>query len=169
MAASKANQLEMKLDEIFEKNAPKLPQGARKVIVEWAPWVALVVGLFSLLSAYWLWVAAHATSAFVDYANQLSAAYGGTTVSTANMTLWIWLALAVIVAEGILYLLAFPGLKAHKKAGWNYLYWGALLNVAYAVVNLFTFNGVGGLIGSLIGSAIGFWILFQVRSMYTGE
>jgi len=164
--AAKADQLEMKLDTIFEKNAPKLPANAKKMIADWAPWVALVVGALSLLSAYWLWQAANAINAYVSLANQITAAYGGTS-ATSNMTLWVWLALLVLVVEGLLYLLAFPGLKARKKSGWNYLYWGALLNIAYAIVSLFTVNGVGGFIGALIGSAIGFWLLFQIRSQYS--
>ena len=163
--AAKAEQLETKLDTIFEKNAPKLSAKARAMIADWAPWAALIVGLWSLLSAYWLWQAATAVSAYVMLANQLSAAYGSSMMAN-NMTLWVWLALAVLVIEGLLYLLAFPGLKARKKAGWNYLYWGALVNVAYAVVSLFTINGLGGFFGSLIASAIGFWILFQIRSQY---
>lgn len=163
--AVKADQLETKLDTIFEKNAPKLPSNARKTIADWAPWVALVVGVLSLLSAYWLWQAANAVNAYVNLANQISAAYGGV-ATTNNMNLWVWLALLVLLAEGLLYLLAFPGLKARKKSGWNYLYWGALVNVAYAVVSLFTINGAGGFIGGLIGSAIGLWILFQIRREY---
>ena len=86
------------------------------------------------------------------------------------MTLWIWLALAVLVVEAVLYLLAFPGLRDRKKFGWNYLYWGALVNVAYAVVSLFDgYNGVGNFVGALIGSAVGLWLLFQVRSSYLGS
>jgi hypothetical protein len=163
--AVKADQLETKLDTIFEKNAPKLPVHARKTIAEWAPWISLLAGVLSLLSAYWLWQAANAVSAYVDLANQLSAAYGST-VMTSNMTFWVWLGLAFLVVEGLLYVLAFPGLKARKKAGWNYLYWGVLINVAYAVISLFTLNGVAGFVGSLIATAIGLWLLFQVRSEY---
>jgi hypothetical protein len=164
--AVKADQLETKLDNVFEKNAPKLPANAKKMIADWAPWVALIVGVLSLLSAYWLWQAANAVSAYVNLANQVSAAYGGVTTTAANMTLWVWLALLVLVAEGLLYVLAFPGLRARKKAGWNYLYWGALVNVAYALVSLFTLNGAGGFVGALLSSAIGLWLLFQVRSEY---
>ena len=170
MAANAMNQLEAKLDTIFEKNAPKLPAGAKKVIVQYAPWVSLIVGLLSLWAAWALWGLAHTATAFIDYANQLSAAYGGSITTTVDMTLWVWLALAVLVVEAVLYLLAFPGLRDRKKAGWNYLYWGALLNVAYAVVSLFvSYSGVGSFIGALIGSAIGLWLLFQVRSSYMGS
>ena len=163
--AVKADQLETRLDTIFEKNAPKLPVHVRKTIAEWAPWIALLAGVLSLLSAYWLYQAANAVSAYIDLANQLSAAYGGT-VMTSNMTFWVWLGLAFLVVEGLLYVLAFPGLKARKKAGWNYLYWGVLVNVAYAVISLFTIDGFTGFVGSLIVAAIGLWLLFQVRSQY---
>lgn len=164
--AAKTDQLESKLDTIFEKNAPKLPASARKTIANWAPWVALVVGVLSVLSAYWLWQAANAVNTYLDLANQINAAYGGAAVATTDMTLWVWLALIVLVVEGLLYLLAFPGLKARKKSGWNYLYWGALVNLGYAIVSLFTVNGAGGFLGALIGSAIGLWLLFQIRSEY---
>jgi uncharacterized membrane protein HdeD (DUF308 family) len=83
--------------------------------------------------------------------------------------LWLWAGVVLIGVEGLLYLLAFPGLRDHKKQGWNYLFYGALLNLAYAVVSLFTnYNSVGNFLGALIGSAIGFYLLFQVRSAYVG-
>lgn len=167
--AAKSDQLEITLDNIFEKNAPKLPANARKAIVEWAPWVALVVGILTLWGAWALWSWAHVANDLVNYANQLSVAYGGTPVMDTRMTLWVWIGMVTLVIEGALYILAFfGGLREHKKSGWNYLYWGALVNVAYAVISLFTGYGFGGFLGSMIGSVIGFWLLFQVRSLYTG-
>ena len=77
--------------------------------------------------------------------------------------------MALVAVQGVIYLLAYPGLKAHKKAGWNYLFYGALLNVVYAVATLFNdYQGGSSFVGGLIGSAIGFYLLFQVRSAYTG-
>lgn len=171
MAASKGQQLETKLNDVFGKRAPQLPANGKKALVEWAPWVALVAGIVSLWAAYALWGWAHVASGLLDYANSLCTAYGGSNCNTAvdNMTLWVWLALAVLVVEGALYLLAFPGLHSRKKAGWNYLYWGALVNLVYAVISLFTTYGLSSFIGSLIASAVGLWLLFQVRGMYTGE
>ena len=169
MAAS--NQLESKLNDIFGKAAPQLPANGKKMLVEWAPWVALVVGILSLWSAYALWGWAHVASSVIDLTNSVCAAYGGPACSTStdSMTLWIWLSLAVLAVEGVLYLLAFPGLRARKKAGWNYLYWGALVNLVFVVLNLVSGYGFTNFVGSLLGSAIGLWLLFQVRSLYLGE
>ncbi|MFA5004158.1 MAG: hypothetical protein WC498_02670 [Candidatus Saccharimonadales bacterium] len=162
------NKLESKLDEVFAK-APKIPEGGKKWFVEYLPWLSLIGGVFTLWSAYALWHWAHAVSGLVNFANQLCTAYGGGTCgSVSRFSFWVWASIVVLAVEGVLYLLAFPGLKARKKAGWNYLYYGALVNVAYAVVSIFTDNnGFGHFIGAAIGSAIGFWLLFQIRSAYT--
>ena len=166
-------QLEARLDNVFDKNAPKLPANAKKTLVAWAPWVALVVGILTLWAAWALWSWANVANDLINYTNTLCATYAGTgcdaAAAASRMNLWIWVGIAVLLAEGILYLLAFPGLRAHKRAGWNYLYWGALINVAYAVISLVAGYGITNFFGSLIGSAIGFWLLFQVRSSYSNH
>jgi hypothetical protein len=171
MAAS--NQLESTLNEWFGEKAPKLPEKARKMIVEWAPWASLVVGVLTLWLFVALWQWAHFASSLMNYTASLCAAYanyGCTLPSASRMTLWVWVGLLVLAVQGLLYILAFPGLRAHKKAGWNFLYWGALVNVVYAVVSIFMgYNGLSGFVGALIGSAIGLWLLFQVRGSYGAE
>lgn len=167
MASTK--QLESVLEDVFVKKAPKLPEGGKKWLVKYLPWLTLLGGVFSLWSAYVLWHWAHAVNGLADFANQLCTAYGGTTCgTTSRFSFWVWTAIAVLAVEGVLYLLAYPGLKAQAKSGWNYIFYGALVNVVYAVVSLFTsYNSFGNFIGALIGSAIGFWLLFQIRSAYT--
>jgi hypothetical protein len=161
--------LEKNLNDM-SKNLPALPAGGKKALVEWAPWLALIGGLASLWTAWALWQWAHTANELLNFANNLSTAYGGTTVDASRMTFGIWLGVAVLALEGIIYLLAFPGLRDRKKAGWNMLYWGVLLNLAYGLVVMFTDYGtVGSFIGSLIGSAIGMYFLFQIRSAYTAE
>ena len=163
------NQLESSLEDIFVKKAPALPAGGKKFLVEYLPWISLIGGLLTLWSAYSVWHWAHAVNSAINYLNGLSQAFGGTTVSVSRFSFWIWLSVAVLAIEGVVYLLAYTGLKDRKKAGWNYLYYGALLNVVYGVVIAFSsYGGVGNLIGALIGSAIGLWLLFQIRSSYTG-
>lgn len=165
-----SKQLESKLDDLFEKNGPKLPANARKTLVKYAPWVSLAVGVLTLWGVLVLWQWATAANAIIDYANQFCAAYNTCVAPESRLTMWIWLDLIVLAAQGALYLLAFPGLRTQKKQGWNYLYWGALVNVAYALVSLLSgYSGITGFVGALIGSAIGLWLLFQVRSNYTGE
>ena len=162
--------LEQNLNDLFTKNLPALPSGGKKALVEWAPWLALIGGVLSLWAAWALWHWAHIANALVNYANSLSLAYGGTTVSTSRMTVGIWLGVIVLAVEGVMYLLAFPGLRDRKKQGWNMLYYALLINIVYGVVVMFTdYGGVGNLFGSLLGSAVGLYLLFQVRSAYLGR
>lgn len=157
---------EKKLDEVFVKNAPALPAGGKKFLVDFMPWLSLLVGLLSLLAAYNIWHWAHISNSLIDYANQISAAYGGTQIAH-RLTITIWLSMIVLVIQAVLYLAAFSGLKNHKKSGWNLVYYALVVNVIYGVVVLFTnYGGVGNLIGSLIGFAIGAYFLFQIRASY---
>jgi hypothetical protein len=175
---AKTSELETKMSEVFVDKAPKLPAGGVKAITEWAPWLALIAGVLSLWSAWALWHWAHLASNVLNYAHDLcNSTYGAYAANScaavddaSRLSLWVWLSLIVLAVEGVLYLLAYPGLKARNKQGWNYLFYGALVNVVYAVVSLFTdYNGGSHFIGALIGSVIGFWILFQIRSAYTGK
>ena len=159
--------LENSLEDIFVKKAPPLPAGGKKAIVEYLPWISGLIGLLTLYTVYVVWDWAHFASRLTDYANSISAAYGGPTVVTERLTLFIWISMAVLAVEAVLYLLAFPALRARKKSGWNLLFYAALLNVVFGLVVLFTdYGSVGNLIGSLIGSAIGMYFLFQIRSAY---
>jgi hypothetical protein len=160
--------LETKLNDVFAKNAPKLPANGRKAIVEYLPWVNLVLGLLTLWAAYALWQWAHVANGLVDYANRLSAAYGGPAVVTRRLSFMIWVGLVVLAVEAVLYIAAFPALRARKKAGWNLLFYALLVNAAYGVVVLFTdYGGFGSFVGSLIGSVIGLYFLFQIRGSYS--
>lgn len=162
--------LEKNLDEIFNKNAPSLPKGAKKIIVEWLPYINLILGILTLLAAWGLYNAARTVNSLVDYANTLSATYGGEKIATNRLTFTVWLAIGVLAVEAVLYIAAFSGTKARKKSGWNLLYYALLINVVYGIVALFTdYGGVGRLFSSVIGSAIGAYFLFQIRDSYTSR
>lgn len=164
-----SNQLESSLEDIFVKKAPKLPNGGKKFLVQYLPWLTLIGGILTLWSAWGLWHWAHLANNLIDYANSISRIYGNGDTVGSRLSVGIWLGIIVLVVEGLLYLAAFPGLRDRKKVGWNYLYYAALINIVYGVVILFTsYGGVGNLIGAIIGSAIGLWLLFQIRSSYSG-
>ena len=169
--ASKLTNLEARLDDLFVRSAPRLPEGARKGLVNWLPIISLVVGILSLLSAWSLWHWAHAVDNVLGgLCNAYSVSGCGNLGVVSRFSVWVWLAIIMIGVEGLLYLLAYPGLQARKKEGWNYLFYGALLNLAYAVVSLFTgYNAVPNFLGALIGSAVGFYFLFQIRDMYASK
>jgi len=162
--------LESMLNDILVTKAPKLPANAKKALVDYLPWINVVLGLITLLAAWGLWHWAHMANTLVNYVNNLNQLYGGTAAVTVNrMGFGIWLGIIVLVIEAVLYLAAFPGTRDHKKAGWNLLYYAVLVNVVYAVIVSFTnYGSIGSLIGSLLGSIIGLYLLFQIRSSYKG-
>lgn len=160
------SQLEAGLEGLF-KGAPKLPDKAKEVIAQWLPWINLILGLLSLWAAYALWHWAHLANNLVNYANELSKALGGSGVAVDRLTFGVWLAIAVLVVEALLYISAFPGTRDRKKSGWNLLFYALLVNIVYGIVVLFTdYGGVGNFLGYLIGSAIGLYFLFQLKPKY---
>lgn len=163
--------LEKSMEDLFVKKAPfQLPENAKKMIVEWSPWINLVLGLFALWAAKWLWDIGH--NPVINYLNDLSRAFGGTEAVTPTLGLFYWLAVLALVVEAVLMLISVPGLKARSKSrGWNLAFYGAIFNLVYGVLYMFTSygGGVGRFISTLIGSVIGFYFLFQIRSYYTDK
>lgn len=163
--------LEEKLNKALVKDAPfQLPENAKKTIVQYLPILNLILGLITLWAAYTLWHWAHLANSVIDYANSLSAVYGGGKIATTSrLSVTVWIGLIVLAVEAVLYIMAYPGLKAHKKAGWNLLFYAALVNAVYSVVVAFTnYGGAGNIVSGLIGTVIGLYFLFQIRSYYMG-
>lgn len=169
---SNQKKLEEQMNEYLVKKAPfQIPEGGRKAIVEWLPWISLVVGVLSLLAALSLWRSAHTVNQYIDATNDFLRAYGGDTVHTApELGLFFYVALIVITIQGALALYAFPGLKARKKStGWNILLLSSILNFFYGVFVAFTnYGSFGNIVGSVIGTLIGLYILAQISSYYNG-
>ncbi len=162
--------LEKSLNEIFGEQAPKLPEGGKKFLVQYAPYLVLIGGILSLFGAWGLWNAARTVNKIADWANELSQAYGGTTVSTSRLTVWVWLGIAFMVLNAVLYLMAYKPLKAREKRGWDLVFYVTLLSVAYSVVSIFiNGQGFGSFVMGMIGVVIGLWLLFQIRPAYLGK
>ena len=160
--------LETSLNDIFVKKAPPLPASAKRFLVQYLPYIALIIGFFSLVSAWSLWHLAHSANAIIDYANSISRAYGGSVVEH-HVGFSVWLAILTLIIEALLYIAAFGPSKVKEKAGWNLLFYAALVNVLYGIFNMFTsYGGIGSLLGVIIGSGIGLYILFQIRESYVG-
>jgi hypothetical protein len=161
---------EKSLNDMFVKKAPALPEGGKKFIVQYLPWINLIVGAFTLWTVYWLWHWAHWANQLAGYVNSLSSYYGGPTVPIDRMTPMLWLSLIVLAVEAVIYILAFPATLARQKRGWNLLFYALIVNIVYGFLVMFTsYGGFGSFIGTLIGSAIGLYFLFQIRASYTGE
>lgn len=160
--------LEKSLDGVLgEKAAYKLPKSAREGLVKIAPWLSLLGGIFGLLSAIGLWQAAHRVNELVDYANQLSASFGGPAQSADKLGAAFWLSLVMLVVFSALAFLAFPGLKNRKKTGWNLMFYSAIANFVYGVISIFYSGaGFGSFVMTALGTVLGLYLLFQVRSYY---
>lgn len=170
MAAFK--DLETKLNDVFGKKAPELPKSGKEFVVKIAPILALIFGIITILAVLSLWKWAHVVHTYSNFAGQVCNSTGVTCGDTgvSRLTFWVWTSMALLAVEAILYILAFSGLQARKKRGWDYVYWVALLNIVYAVATLFSIRGgLGSFVWNLLVSAASFWLLFQVRPYYTGE
>lgn len=161
---SALSSVEKSLDNAF-KGAPKLSDNVKEAIARWVPWINLFLGIVGLWTAYTLWHWAHITNGLANYVNTLY----GSPVVTNRMTVGIWVGIAVLAIESILYLMAFGSTKERKRRGWDLMFYAILLNAVYGFALLFTDygGGVGSLIGYLIGTAIGLYFLFQLKSKYT--
>lgn len=160
-------ELENKLAELY-KGAPALPKKAKDTIVEYLPYVVLVLGVLQLLAALALWRLADAAERLAEFGNALSAYYGGADVgvSAFDKTI-IYLGVGLLVIEAVLMLMAVSPLLKRLRRGWELLFLVSLLQIAYSVVLIFVdTRGVGSFIMSLIGAAIGFYFLFQIREYY---
>lgn len=143
------HQLAKALDPYYAK-VPALPKGVNDFIVSIAPWLALIFGVLAILSG----VAAFGfLSAFSGLA--MAAGVGGYALTAI-------LASVVLLAQGVIDLLAFSPLKARKQRGWDLMFLGVVLSVVSSVVSLH----VGSVIGGLIGGAISYYFLYQVKSYY---
>lgn len=161
------DKLETSLDEALNKKAPvKLPPDSRKSLAGAMWWLALIGGVLQLYMAWRLWDAWYYVDELADYVSSYAAALGMNT-RTEDLGLSFYLALITLAVSGALLLLAAPGLKAMKKAGWNLLFYSLLVNLVYGVVAMFAvYGGLGNLIGAAIGSLIGAYLLFQVRDHF---
>lgn len=156
-------QLEKTIEGVF-KSAPPLPANAKTSLVTAWPWIALIFGILQLLAAFGLWGIVTTAERVV---NTYASIYSGQTLLSGFDKLVIYLGIAVLVLDAVILLKAYPELKKQTRKGWDLLFLGSLVNLAYALVSLFiNQRGVGSFLFSLLGSAVGFYLLFQVRDRY---
>jgi len=165
------DKLEMSLVDPLEKKAPALPPNARRGLAK-AMWIiALVLGVLQLWAAWSFWHLGHYIDASVTYLNTISSYYGTPNVAVSHLGLFYYLSLLFLVVDAVVLLLATTGLKAMRKAGWNFLFYSLILNVAYGLIRMFAEvgGGFGQFFWTLVSTAIGAYFLFQIRSEFGGK
>jgi hypothetical protein len=163
-------ELEKKLAEWY-KNAPALPKKAKDTIVEYWPYIVLVLGVLQLFAALALWHLASVADKLADFSNTLSVYYTGTPTAISSFDKsMIYVGVALLVVEAVVMLMSVSPLLKRQRKGWELLFLVSLLQVAYSVVLIFVDGrGAADFVLSLIGAAIGFYFLFQIRDYYKGK
>jgi hypothetical protein len=162
--------LEEQMDEHLVKKAPvQIPEKGRQFIVQWAPWASLIGGVASLVAALGLWRLGHNVTYYLtEVCNGILSGYHD--CGQKDLSLFYYLSLVLLVAQGVLLLAAFSGLQSRSKTrGWNLLLYGVLANVLYNVLVSFTDQGsTGNLFGAFLSALVGLYLLAQIRSYYNG-
>ncbi len=166
--ASGIQNLESRLEKLF-KDLPALPKSAKETLVQIWPWLALFGGLLQLAAAWALKGLTDVASGYIDLANKVSVAYGGKTTGLSTVDRGVvYLGIIMLVVDAVIMLAAFSPLKARLRRGWDLLFLASVLNVVYTVLSLFVSGrGFGNFIGGLLGSAIGFYLMYQVKPLYS--
>ena len=132
------------LDFYLVKKAPfQLPDGAKEWIVQFGPWITVVLLILTLpllLVALGL--------------GTLLMPFGGVGYASGFGILTLF----VVVEIGLM-IAALPGLFNRKMGGWRLLFYSQLISIVYSLLSR---NIVSGLIVGLIS----LYILFQVRPLY---
>lgn len=139
-------QLEDFLNLYLVKKAPALPANVKEFIVNFAPWITLILIIIAVPAM--LWVLGLGTF-LMPFGFMMGPQAG------FNYALSFIFSAASIVLEAM----AIPGLFKRQKSAWYLVFYADLINVVYNIITL----NVAGLI---IGSLISFYFLFQVREYY---
>ncbi len=155
MATNSFDQYVKPLEETFAK-LPPLPKSATDILVKIAPWLALIFGVLGLVGVVFGVLGLLGLGAL----GASMAPYGG--MALAGVSAFGIVVLVLGLVPTVLNLLAFPGLKAMKMAGWNYLLYSLVASVVISVIS----GGFGAVLGAVIEAVIGLYLLFQVKSYY---
>jgi hypothetical protein len=132
------------LDVYLVKKAPfQLPDGAREWIVQFGPWIAVVLLILTLPL---LLVALGIGTMLMPFGGV------GYARGFGFLTLFIVVQIGLMIA-------ALPGLFNRKMGGWRLLFYSQLLSLAYSLLS-------GSIVSGLIVGLISLYIMFQVRPLY---
>lgn len=146
------------LEPYFTKQAPfQIPEDWRENLVNWIPWINLVIGILFLPLA----LAALGLAGFVSVALNTSGYNASPLIMLSGLIL--------LVSVGLL-IFTFPGMKARKLSTWKIIFWADVVYFVYGIVNAIGYGISGGIImnilSSIIGTAIGLYVLFQIKGHY---
>jgi hypothetical protein len=143
------NNLAKNLDKYYIK-IPAFPKGLKDFIVQITPWLALIGGILTILSAINF-------QANLSVVSRYAAIAGVQGYATTGIFTTI-----IMLAQGAIGLLAFSPLKSNRIKGWNLLYYILILSIINSVVTI----SLTSILSSIIGALIGYYFLYQIKSYY---
>lgn len=132
------------LDFYLVKKAPfQLPEAAKEFIVQWGPWITIVLLVLSLPALL-----------LVLGIGTMLLPFGGYGYARG-----FGLSALFLIAQLGLMIAALPGLFARKMSGWKLVFYGELASIVFSILS-------GAIVSGLLGGLIGLYILFQIRPLY---
>jgi hypothetical protein len=138
--------LDKVLTEYLVKKAPPLPESAKEFLVNFGPWISLVLGLMMLPVV----LAALGIGAVLSPIAMMA----GVRVGPGY-----WLGPIVAIGQMGLQFAAIPGLLKRQLSGWKLAFYGTLVGGVYYLVGL-------NFISLIIGTGLGLYVLYQIKSYY---
>ena len=136
-------QLEKMLDLYLKKKAPALPKKWKSLIVDFAPWLNIILMV----------IAIPAVLAVFGITGTIAAYWG------VRLGLMYYISLAFLGLTLVIRGMAIPGLLAKNIKGWRLLYYSTFLDFVYSLLS-------GGVVGPVISVIIALYLLFQIREYY---
>jgi hypothetical protein len=136
--------LEANLDNYLVKRAPQIPEGGREFIVNFGPWIAVVIVL----------IAIPAILAVVS------------SIREVGIPMSYWVVKAILLVQAVILAFAIPKLIRRERRGWELLFYYQLLAVVTSLISWLPHFDLLNLFWSFVGDLIGFYIIFQIRSHY---
>ena len=132
------------LDFYLVRKAPfQLPDEAREWIVQYGPWITIVLLVLTLPALL-----------FVLGIGAALVPFGGVGYATG-----FGYATLGLIAQIGLTLAALPGLFARRMSGWTLLFYARIVSLVFTLL-------AGSIVSALVGGLISMYILFQVRPLY---
>lgn len=156
---------ERSLEKSF-REFPALPLKWRETLAKLWPLFAFIGGILQLIAASDLWDVSRRAEHLLNNLSIYQPAYADVGLSFVEK-LFLYLGILLLLASGIVLLMAVSPLYNKLRKGWDLAFLAALIGVAYSFANIFIYQrGVSNFLGGLIMAGISFYLLFQIKDSF---
>jgi hypothetical protein len=152
--------------EPFFKNLPPFSHKTKNWFYRYLSIVALIVGILFGLYALSFWQTGHTS---IIGPNTTYTQSGLPINPIYNLNIFYYINFILLLVNTVIFIVAYFSLRSKTDNGWLTVFSGLLVYVLYGVFALFSpiDGGLGAFIMTLIFCFIGFYILYQIKPLYT--